>query len=103
MMSIFKLGFVVSFITAIGCGKAASPAPACPARYKEVPADQQKGDLTCSCTASATGTVWGAGIYTTDSSICSAAKHAGVAVPGDVTVRAAAGCSAYNGSTANGG
>ena len=59
MLSIFKLGFVVSFITAIGCGKVVSPAPACPARYKEVPADQQKGDLTCSCTASATGTVWG--------------------------------------------
>lgn len=60
--------------------------------------------VTCppGCGAS---TVWGSGIYSDDSSICSAAIHAGVAVPeagGEFTVTIAPGQSSYASSSQNG-
>ena len=93
--------FAVLFVFA-ACGK--SQVAPCPTKYKDVPADQQKGDLTCSCGSDASGTVWGNGIYTTDSSICVAAQHAGAmpASGGTVTVKKAAGCPSYSGGAANG-
>lgn len=64
------------------------------------------GGLSCTCSAGATaqGTVWGSGPYTSDSSVCRAARHAGVlsARGGGVTVRIVAGRSDYRGSTRNG-
>jgi hypothetical protein len=51
------------------------------------------------------GTVWGSGIYTDDSSICSAAVHAGfitVAAGGAVTIEIRRGEKAYVGTTQNG-
>lgn len=85
-----------------------APAPAaaqnCPKRFKDV-ADQTKG-TTCTCAAAdtASGSVWGDGVYTTDSKICRAAVHAGAipATGGSVTVKPAAGCSSYSGSAKNG-
>jgi hypothetical protein len=50
------------------------------------------------------GTVWGTEIYTTDSSVCAAAVHAG-AIPasgGEIRAKAAAGCASYPGSKRNG-
>ncbi len=49
--------------------------PACPANF-----ESQSAPLACACTAEATeaGTVWGTGAYTSDSSICRAARHAGI-------------------------
>lgn len=51
------------------------------------------------------GSVWGTGTYTADSSICSAAVHAGLidqAKGGEVTIEVVAGIATYEGSTANG-
>jgi hypothetical protein len=51
------------------------------------------------------GSVWGTGIYTHDSAICTAAVHAGkitLAAGGTVTIAMHPGMSSYKGSTANG-
>ena len=51
------------------------------------------------------GSVWGTGTYTDDSSICTAAVHAGVITPDDggtVVIEIAPGQSSYQGSTAHG-
>ena len=83
----------------------APPGKPCPARWADLPGVEKGGEVTCSCAGDAfTGNVWGTSIYTADSSICRAALHLG-AVPasgGTVGVKAAAGCSYYKGSEANG-
>lgn len=112
-----SLTCIVGLVLAVGCKANSSDSPpanaakptatsACPRAYRDVPDAQRAAGLTCACTSEAThGSVWGAGIYTTDSSICAAALHAG-ALPasggGDVTVKPAAGCAVYAGTTANG-
>jgi LCCL domain len=62
--------------------------------------------VTLACSAGGTpGSVWGTGTYTDDSSICTAAVHAGlitVAAGGKVTIAIAPGAPAYQGTTANG-
>ena len=72
----------------------------CPATFRTA------GDeLSCHCSpAAAVGTVWGTRIYTDDSSVCAAARHAGVigAGGGWVELRAAPGQSSYAGSARNG-
>ncbi len=86
----------------LGCCKGADKT--CPSRYAELPSGDQKGETTCSCPSGASGLVWGTDIYTTDSSICAAARHAG-AMPvsgGPVKVSPAPGCPSYEGSTRNG-
>ncbi len=59
----------------------------------------------CTCAPEAmAGSVWGVGPYTSDSSVCAAARHAG-AVPaegGAVLLTAAPGQDSYEGSEANG-
>jgi hypothetical protein len=88
--------------------KIAPDTQACPGRYKDLPSDKQSStSVDCSCPANASasgGAVWGAGVYTTDSNVCKAALHAGAvsAAGGTVTVKKAAGCPAYAGTTANG-
>lgn len=62
--------------------------------------------LTCRCSAEAArdGTVWGSDIYTSDSNLCVAARHAG-AIPasgGDVTVERLPGRDLYPGTSRNG-
>jgi hypothetical protein len=62
-------------------------------------------ELQCSCVPSAfTGAIWGTDIYTTDSSVCAAARHVGAVGEngGEVVALAAKGCSAYAGSARNG-
>jgi hypothetical protein len=64
------------------------------------------GSLTCSCAADqiASGGVYGTARYSSDSSVCKAARHAG-AIPdggGGVTVHAIEGCPKFVGSTENG-
>jgi hypothetical protein len=61
--------------------------------------------LQFSVTGSTSGSVWGSGIYTDDSSVAAAAVHAGVVAPGqtaEVTINILPGQSAYTASTANG-
>jgi len=61
--------------------------------------------LQFSVTGSTSGSVWGSGVYTDDSSVAVAAVHAGVVAPGqtaEVTINIQAGQSSYTASTANG-
>jgi len=92
-----------SFTLAAGASKptkAGAPA-ACPMNF-----ERQAAALTCSCAASEMGAVpvWGTGVYTTDSSVCRAAVHAGIIPPagGTVNVVPAPGLPSYQGSVANG-
>jgi hypothetical protein len=77
--------------------------PACPATF-----DAAGGvPTTCHCTAQAANdgaAVWGTGIYTSDSAICAAARHAGAvgADGGVVTVEPAPGRDSYVGTLRNG-
>ncbi len=59
---------------------------------------------SCSCAPGAGGSVWGSGPYTSDSSICAAARHAGAIgeAGGPVTAVAAPGAASYAGSIQNG-
>lgn len=61
--------------------------------------------VSCWCAApTVAGQVWGSGPYTVDSSLCSAARHAGAvgAGGGAIWARITAGESSYSGSAANG-
>ncbi|MGE0420946.1 MAG: LCCL domain-containing protein [Reyranellaceae bacterium] len=62
--------------------------------------------VTCSCSPDAlkSGAVFGSARYTSDSSLCRAAQHAGAIkdTGGTVTVHVAEGCPKYLGSSANG-
>lgn len=63
-------------------------------------------DFTFTCPSQGrVGPVWGTDLYTDDSSICSAAVHAGLITAKDggrVTIRIQPGASFYNGTTRNG-
>jgi hypothetical protein len=101
MMKISRsiLAFALS-LTAAACTKSA--APTCPGSFDEL---KGTGTQTCSCDGSMQqhGAVYGTDLYTTDSSICSAAKHAGIITDkGEVSVAAADGCQGYTGSAKNG-
>jgi hypothetical protein len=113
----FWVVFAATLVTLAGCRESkqegvAEPGPAvsrpaggavCPQKFSELlPAES--GEQSCVCPAQKTaGKVWGSGIYTGDSSLCSAAVHAGAIGTdgGKVSVRAAAGCPVYLGSTNN--
>ena len=87
-----------------GCCKK-KPSDACPTRFRQLKGVSMGKDVSCTCTpGSARGTVWGSDIYTTDSSICAAAVHAGVisSSGGKVKMRKAAGCGAYESKKRNG-
>lgn len=63
-----------------------------------------EGPYVCGCTGRESGSVWGSGPYTSDSDLCTAARHAGVigAGGGTITVLGMRGLSSYVGSEANG-
>lgn len=81
----------------------ATPVQPCPDQFsawKDWP-----DELTCNCApAQMSGSVWGSGIYTHDSSVCAAARHAGAvtATGGVVRLRAAPGQPRYAGSLRHG-
>ncbi|WP_316354913.1 LCCL domain-containing protein [Devosia sp.] len=61
--------------------------------------------LTFEVTADVSGTVWGDGVYTDDSSLAAAAVHAGILRPGEtglVRVEILPGADSYEGATRNG-
>jgi predicted nucleic acid-binding Zn ribbon protein len=76
-------------------------AAACPNNF-----EGRTAPVSCACApeAAMSGSVWGTGIYTTDSRVCRAAVHAGMipATGGVVNVVPAPGQNAYAGSAANG-
>ncbi|MBL8704497.1 MAG: caspase family protein [Rhodospirillales bacterium] len=77
----------------------------CPGEFDDAPAPVEV--LTCHCSAASVAedlSVWGTDIYTSDSAICVAARHAGAVGGrgGTVTLQAATGQSSYVGTTRNG-
>lgn len=93
-----------------GCANAPAPAPstAAPGAWSATASGLgNPGDrFSFDCPPGGTpGTVWGDGAYTADSSVCTAAVHAGeitIANGGRVTVEILPGRSSYSGSTRNG-
>ncbi len=77
----------------------------CPGAFNQIK-DSKVGEHKCKCkTGVPSGSVWGTTIYTSDSNVCKAAIHVGAIKSdkgGEVTVKAAPGCSAYTSTTANG-
>jgi len=92
------LGAAILFLAA-----PAAAQDACLASYDAYGLDAT-GSVTCSCdVAQPNGTIYGTGNYTSDSDLCTAARHAGqIAGGGVVKLRGAAGCNSYPGSTQNG-
>lgn len=76
----------------------------CPVAFSAAEGFADLETLNCTCPkGEAEGTVWGSGVYTSDSSVCLAARHAGVIKKGgEVEVRKSEGCKAYEGSERNG-
>lgn len=75
--------------------------PLCPGTYD---AGGKNWSGTCRCTGTDDAPVWGTDVYTTDSNLCRAARHAGAigAAGGLVRVTGAPGRLGYRGSTRNG-
>ena len=99
MKDSFRTTIVFCAGLALPAPLAAEGAPACAA----FPVGQ--AEYTCSCAVdSPSRSVWGSALYTTDSDICTAARHAGVLGPGGGTVRMIAmpGQPVYRGSVQNG-
>jgi predicted nucleic acid-binding Zn ribbon protein len=89
-------------VAGAGAAPAAATGPAaCPANFQG-----QSAPLSCACApeAAMSGSVWGTGVYTTDSRVCRAAVHAGIIPPtgGVVNVVPAPGLPSYVGTPANG-
>ena len=91
--------------------KLGAPAVAAPARAQPDPgtlfafADAVGQTLQFSVVGSTAGTVWGDGVYTSDSVLATAAVHAGLLQPGEsgvVTVEVIAGLDEYAGAERNG-
>lgn len=79
------------------------PLPNCPDDFT----GRRTGEtFTCACRAGSIndGPVWGTDTYTSDSRICTAARHAGLlrANGGDIVITAARGAANYRGSARNG-
>jgi hypothetical protein len=84
---------------------ASSEGEPCPVNMVGQEARATSQALECSCSAAQiSGSVWGVDLYTLDSSVCAAARHAGV-IPGaggPVTVFVAGRCPSFVGSSRNG-
>lgn len=91
------------------------PAPGCAGQQAETPQacprnlnslrGQTGQTLSCTCSPQQYGgSIWGSGLYTTDSSVCGAALHSGAipATGGTVRITITGGCSRYVGSQNNG-
>ncbi len=77
----------------------------CPATLKGYETRSTTQPLECTCTpVQLSGSVWGSDIYTFDSSVCQAARHAGVLTEdgGQVTIFLAGRCASFDGTTQNG-
>lgn len=88
-----------------GDGKCVQPSQVCPRSFKSIAGANEQTKHTCWCLKrNLSGSVYGTDIYTTDSSICNAALHAGKVTDegGEVTVTGAPGCKKYEGTSRNG-
>ncbi|MGV8039418.1 MAG: LCCL domain-containing protein [Thermoanaerobaculaceae bacterium] len=79
--------------------------PACPASMVGQEGRRTAEPLECSCSQrQITGSVWGSDLYTFDSSVCAAARHAGAisSSGGEVLVFVAGTCASFKGTARNG-
>lgn len=79
--------------------------PACPASMVGQEGRRTAEPLECSCSQrQITGSVWGSDLYTFDSSVCAAARHAGAvgSSGGEVLVFTAGRCASFKGTARNG-
>lgn len=83
-------GFIFSLSLVAGAGLAFSIAPAEAGQAAAACPEKLVGQdsLICGCTgeAAASGSVWGSDLYTDDSNICRAARHAGMIGPDGGTI-----------------
>jgi outer membrane protein OmpA-like peptidoglycan-associated protein len=108
-MSLPRLSFLAIAIGlalllgATPAGAQNNPLPSCPEDFGGVPRGHA---LTCVCRAASesTGEIWGTDIYTADSGVCTAARHAGLRGRSDapITVISAPGRDSYAGSPRHG-
>lgn len=85
-------------------GVSAKPAPVAPENMKEYETNVGKS-YHFTLTGKTDGSIWGTNVYTTDSSLSTAAVHAGIVKAGetdDVEVMVVAGMDSYAGSQKNG-
>jgi len=94
----------IAALTVLGAvtvaGAAAAQSAPCPSNATSI-----RGSLQCACPSGApSGSVWGTGIYTSDSNICTAAIHAGVIGTGGGQILVVMGGrqESYSGSSQNG-
>jgi hypothetical protein len=103
MYRIAAIIFVLTLFAAVACKKTVISVT-CNQNAKSISEEVGKS-FVIKCPANcAMGIVWGTGTYTTDSSLCMSAIHAGVikAEGGDVKVTIKAGLSESKGSDQNG-
>jgi hypothetical protein len=103
MYRIAAIIFILTLFAAVACKKTITSVT-CDQNAKSISEEVGKSFII-KCPASCNmGTVWGTDAYTTDSSLCMAAIHAGVikAEGGDVKVTIKAGMGEYKGSDRNG-
>jgi len=93
----------LALLAVVGCNRPRQrfrPGDPCPPGAA-LPADRE---VPCRCGGAESGAVWGTGVYTLDSNICAAARHAGEpgGRGGEVVVARGPGCPTYVGSTRHG-
>ncbi|PKN59313.1 MAG: hypothetical protein CVU56_01220 [Deltaproteobacteria bacterium HGW-Deltaproteobacteria-14] len=89
------------FFPGHGDGACRSVGTLCPQTFEQIGAELP---AVCTCAGAEQGAIYGTGVYTADSVICVAARHAGVvgARGGEVRLVPVAGCHHYEGSARNG-
>jgi len=89
------------FFPSHGDGTCEAVGTMCPQTFEQVGPELP---AVCRCAGGEGGAIYGTGVYTADSVICVAARHAGVvgASGGEVRLVPVAGCHRYDGSTRNG-
>ncbi len=96
--------YKTSFVFEGGPRTTTQSAPICPDNYAAFTEDDEPYACTCDALATTNGSIWGTDVYTADSGICRAARHAGVLGPngGQVVVVPRPGQERYVGVTRNG-
>ncbi|MCZ6863296.1 MAG: LCCL domain-containing protein [Alphaproteobacteria bacterium] len=106
MIRTMRILFAVLALAVFGWAPAsAQDIQSCPRNAKNLAGTPPGQALRCVCTIrQIRGSVWGSGRYTTDSSVCRAALHAGVISRsgGNVRIYAGRGCRRFDGSVRNG-
>ena len=103
MKLILKLSGLMVVLMLASCGGKVTQAT-CTDSVKKLNITE-KATVNCPASCNLNSSVWGSDQYTTDSSICVAAVHAGVIqadAGGKVTVAVEAGKQSYSGSSKNG-